>query len=190
MTAAEHPVHSGSSEAWTAETPTTEKSTAETQAAETQTAEIASRVRLVVGRLSRQLRLNPTDGLTATRLATLATIDRLAPLRIGDLAAAEGISAATMTRVVAALEEQGLVKRRPDPDDGRACQVQLTPHGSTEVDRLRTQRTGYLATRLGACTPEQRATLAAALPVLELIAQDGTTYHVVADLVTDDKIRA
>lgn len=140
---------------------------------ETPTAELASRVRLIVGRLSRQLRLHPAgDRLTSTQLATLSTIERRAPLRIGDLAAAEGISAATMTRVVAALEEHGLVERRPDPDDGRACQVLLSDHGSAEVERLRSQRTGYLATRLDACTAEQRAALAAALPVLELIAQD------------------
>jgi DNA-binding MarR family transcriptional regulator len=140
---------------------------------EVQTAEIASRVRLIVGRLSRQLRLHPAgDRLTSTQLATLSTIDRLSPLRIGDLAVAEGISAATMTRVVAVLEEHGLVERRADPDDGRACQVVLSPHGNDEITRLRNQRTGYLATRLAACTPEQRAAVARALPVLELIAQD------------------
>lgn len=138
-----------------------------------QTAEVASRIRLIVGRLGRQLRLHPAgDRFTSTQLATLATIERRAPLRIGDLAAAEGISAATMTRVVAALEEHGLVERRADPDDGRACQVQLSDHGIAEMDRLRTQRTGYIATRLAACTPEQRAAVIAALPVLELIAQD------------------
>lgn len=141
-----------------------------------ETAEIASRLRLIMGRLTRQLRLHPTgDRLTSTQLATLATIDRLAPLRIGDLAVAEGISAATMTRVVAALEDQNLVARRPDPDDGRACQVLLSPHGNEEVARLRSQRTGYLVTRLLACTPEERAALAAALPVLELLAQDTST---------------
>lgn len=138
------------------------------------TAEIAGRVRLIVGRLSRQLRLHPAaeDRLTSTQLATLSTIARHAPLRIGDLAVAEGISAATMTRVVAVLEEHALVERRPDPDDGRACQVRLSEHGHEEVDRLRNQHTGYIATRLAACSPQQRATLAAALPVLELIAQD------------------
>lgn len=138
--------------------------------ADVPTAEIAGRLRLIVGRLSRQLRLHPTgDRLTSTQLATLSTIARHAPLRIGDLAVAEGISAATMTRVVAVLEEHALVERRPDPDDGRACQVVLSPHGEDEVERLRSQHTGYLATRLDACTPDQRAALAAALPVLELL---------------------
>lgn len=145
-------------------------------APDAETAEMAGRVRLVVGRLTRQLRLHHAgDLLTSTQLATLATIELRAPLRIGDLAAAEGISAATMTRVVAILEEHGLVERRPDPDDGRACQVQLSEHGTAEVDRLRSQRTGYIAVRLGQCTPEQRAALAAALPVLELIAQDASS---------------
>lgn len=148
------------------------------QEPDVETGEMASRVRLVVGRLTRQLRLHHAqDRLTSTQLATLATIDRRAPLRIGDLAAAEGISAATMTRVVAVLEEHGLVDRRPDPDDGRACQVELSEHGRAEVDRLRSQRTGYIAVRLAQCTPEQRAALAAALPVLELIAQDASSEH-------------
>lgn len=141
-----------------------------------ETADLASRVRLVVGRLTRQLRLHHAgDLLTFTQLATLSTIERHAPLRIGDLAAAEGISAVTMTRVVAVLEEHGLVDRRPDPDDGRACQVLLSKHGTAEVDRLRRQRTGYIAVRLEQCTPGQRAALAAALPVLELIAHDAQT---------------
>ena len=141
--------------------------------ADAETAEIASRLRLVVGRLSRRLRLNPAgDQLTSTQLVTLSIIERLAPSRIGDLAVAEGISAATMTRVVAALEDHGLVERRPDPDDGRACQVLLSAHGAAEVTRLRQQRTGYLATRLDDCTPEQRALLVAALPVLESMAQE------------------
>ena len=143
---------------------------------ELDTAEIAARVRMIVGRLNRRLRLQPAeDRLTSTQLATLATIEQCAPLRIGDLAAAEGISAATMTRVVADLTDLDLIERRPDPDDGRACQVLLSQHGKTEVDRLRAQRTGYLADRLDECTPEQRAILAAALPVLELIAQNPTT---------------
>lgn len=143
---------------------------------EVETAEVAGRVRLVLGRLARQLRLHQSqDRLSSTQLATLSTLEQRAPVRIGDLAAAESISAATMTRVVAALTERGLVERRPDPDDGRACQVQLSQHGIGELARLRTQRDGYLATRLGECTPEQRAALAAALPVLETIARDATT---------------
>lgn len=136
-----------------------------------QAAEIASRLRLVVGRISRRLRLDPAgEQLTSTQLVTLSIIDQLAPSRIGDLASAEGISAATMTRVVAALADRGLVERRPDPDDGRACLVLLSSHGNAEVTRIRNQRTGYLATRLGECTPEQRAILVAALPVLEMMA--------------------
>lgn len=146
---------------------------AETAEVAGETAEVAGRVRVVLGRLARQLRLHQAqDRLTSTQLATLFTIEQRAPLRIGDLAAAESISAATMTRVVAALAERGLVERRADPDDGRACQVLLSPRGSTELARLRTQRNGYLVTRLGECTPEQRAALAAALPVLETIARD------------------
>lgn len=137
------------------------------------TAEIAGRLRLLVGRLARQLRAHPTvDRLTPTQLATLSSVDRYGPLRIGDLAAREGIVAATMTRIVAVLEEQGLVQRRPDPVDGRAWQVQLSEEGAAMLAQLRSQRTGYFATRLDRCTPEQRAAIAAALPVLESLALD------------------
>lgn len=140
---------------------------------EAESAEIASRLRLVVGRLTRRLRLDPEgEQLTSTQLVTLSIIDQLALSRIGDLATAEGISAATMTRVVAALEDRGLVERRPDPNDGRACLVLLSSHGEAEVARIRKQRTGYLATRLRECTPEQQAVLVAALPIMEMMACD------------------
>ncbi len=137
------------------------------------TAQIAGRLRLLVGRLARQLRAHPTvDRLTPTQLATLSSVDRHGPLRIGDLAAREGIVAATMTRIVAVLEEQELVQRRPDPADGRACQVELSEPGAAMLEQLRSQRTGYFATRLDRCTPEQRAAVVAALPVLESLALD------------------
>lgn len=112
------------------------------------------------------------DRITPTQLAVLSSVDRHGPLRIGDLAAREGIVAATMTRIVVALEEQNLVYRRPDPVDGRAFQVQLAQEGAATLARLRNQRTGYFATRLDRCPPEQRAIVAEALPVLESLALD------------------
>lgn len=140
--------------------------------------DLAGRLRLLVGRLARRLRTHPVgDRLTPTQLATLSSVDRHGPLRIGDLAAREGIVATTMTRIVAVLEEQGLVQRRADPADGRACQVQLSERGVAMLARLRSQRTGYFATRLDRCTPEQRAVVAAALPVLESLALDETAVQ-------------
>lgn len=137
------------------------------------TADMAGRLRLLVGRLARQLRAHPArDRLTPTQLATLSSVDRHGPLRIGDLAATEGIVAATMTRIVAVLEEQELLERRADPLDGRASQVKLSEQGAAMLARLRSQRTGYFATRLARCTPDERAAIVAVLPLLESLALD------------------
>jgi DNA-binding MarR family transcriptional regulator len=48
------------------------------------------------------------------------------PLRIGEIAARSRLSKQTMTTMVRLCERDGLVERRPDPDDGRATQVLLT----------------------------------------------------------------
>ena len=61
------------------------------------------------------------------------------PQRQADLAAEFDTDSASMTRTVQRLERAGLVRRRPDPDDGRATLVDSTPAGLAlrcRVDRL------------------------------------------------------
>jgi DNA-binding MarR family transcriptional regulator len=48
-------------------------------------------------------------------------------LRVGELAARSRLSKQAMTTLVQTLEARGLIRRRPDPDDGRAARVYLTP---------------------------------------------------------------
>jgi len=67
-----------------------------------------TRLRVALARLSRRLRRHELAGLTPTQLAALSTVEQAGPLRLGDLAAAEGIAPSTLTRLVAALEELGL----------------------------------------------------------------------------------
>jgi DNA-binding MarR family transcriptional regulator len=92
-----------------------------------------------LSRLIRQLsRLSggPDDGppLTATqRLALFELVDQ-GPLRLNDLAARMGASAPTASRAVDALDDLGLVDRKPDPDDRRALQLDLTPEGRRSVE--------------------------------------------------------
>src|SRR5215471_9250869 len=75
----------------------------------------AARLRVAIARLSRRLRRHVLAGLTPTQLSALATVERSGPLRLGDLAAAEGIAPSTLTRLVTALEERGYVDRTPVP---------------------------------------------------------------------------
>jgi len=102
-------------------------------------ADSSTRILDELSRLIRQLsRLSggPDEGppLTATqRLALFELVDQ-GPLRLNDLALRMGTSAPTASRAVDALDELGLVDRKPDPDDRRALQLDLTPEGRRSVE--------------------------------------------------------
>jgi DNA-binding MarR family transcriptional regulator len=129
--------------------------------------EIATRLRLVVARTARRLRSKNVTGLTQSQISALVMTEGHGPLRIGDLAVREGVSAPTMTRVVAALEMAGHLERTPDPADARSSFVSVSVPGQQLLDRLRRDRTAYLAVRVAALTSADRDLLEAALPVLE-----------------------
>ena len=136
--------------------------------AETPTrAELATRARLVVLRLARRLRRTADGGLTATQLSALATIESRGPLRLGDLAAAEGIAPPTVSRLVDHLEGAGLVRRQTDARDRRSFLVALTPAGVALLAELRSTGTRLLDRAMASLGEDDQATLVAAVPVLE-----------------------
>ena len=130
-----------------------------------------TRLRVALARLSRGLRRHELAGLTPTQLAALATVERSGPMRLGDLAAAEGIAPSTLTRLVTALEDSGYVRRFADPSDARASTLAITPRGQDALARIRTESTLVLTASLGLLTAAQRSALAEALPVLEQLAE-------------------
>jgi len=130
-----------------------------------------ARLKIAIARLSRWLRRHDLAGLTPTQLSALSTVDRTGPLRLGDLAAAEGIAPSTLTRLVTVLEERGLVERCPVPGDARASTLTIAPAGHAALERIREQSTIMLAGRLRTLSDEQRAVLAEALPALEQLAE-------------------
>lgn len=134
-------------------------------------ADLVTRLRSVVGRLHRRLRL-VTDDLPPLQFSVLATLERHGTLRSGELAQREAVTAPTMTRVLATLAERGLVSRAPDPGDARSVKVSISPDGIAAVARVRSERSALLGARLARLDPEQRAVLAAALPMLEKLAGD------------------
>jgi DNA-binding MarR family transcriptional regulator len=136
----------------------------------THTAELASLLRVSVMRLSRRLRSErPDTGLTLTQIATLGTIERHGPVSAGEIAEHEKVQPPSMTRVLAVLEERGLVTRTPHPSDRRQQLVALTPEGRSLLKADRRQREAWLAQRLAELSPEDRELLRAAAPVIERI---------------------
>lgn len=133
-------------------------------------AELASRLRLVVARLNRQLRRQADIDLPPTRLAHLSTIEREGPLTLGELATAEGVAPATVTKVVNHLETLGFAERVPDPADKRVTRVHVTAEGARQLHATRTRKTAWLARQLADLDTCDAAALVDAISVLESLA--------------------
>lgn len=136
-----------------------------------------TRLRVALARLSRRLRRHSLAGLTPTQLAALSTVEQSGPLRLGDLAAAEGIAPSTLTRMVAVLEDLGYVRRDADPRDARASTLAITPEGHETLEQLREEGTALLTQWLTLLDPGHRAALATAIPALEALAGQETAVH-------------
>jgi DNA-binding MarR family transcriptional regulator len=137
---------------------------------------LATALRISVSRLARRLRaerltkgLEP--GLSDTQLAALAALERHSVMTPGELAEHEKVQPPSMTRVIAALEERGLVMRAPHATDRRQVVLTVTEQGQEVVQQSRRLREAWLAQRLRELTAQERATLRAAAPILEKLSQ-------------------
>jgi DNA-binding MarR family transcriptional regulator len=135
-------------------------------------AEAAARLRVAITRLQRQMRQQSVGELTLSQWSALVTIETHAPLRIGDLAEREGVSAPTATRLVASLEERGLVTRATDTTDRRSSYVSLTTAGHEQLEWARRVRTAKLAQRLATLSEDEVRRVIDVLPLLEALASD------------------
>jgi len=135
-------------------------------------AAVSSALRISVMRLARRLRSERADTtLTLTQLSTLATLDRHGPLSPGELAAHEKVQPPSMTRVIAALEDRGMVSRAPHPTDRRQARVSLSPAGQGLLREDRRRRDAWLSRQLHGLPEDELALLRAAAPVLERLAR-------------------
>src|SRR5438270_11710957 len=130
-------------------------------------AELATAIRLLGGRLVRRLRQQATGGLTLSQLSSLSSIDRHGPLHLGELARIESVAPPTLTRVVAHLEQEGLVRRRADAADRRAVLVEVTAAGRRAITDVRSARAQFLTQRLRRLTAPERAVVAEAVALLD-----------------------
>jgi DNA-binding MarR family transcriptional regulator len=132
-------------------------------------AALATRLRTDVWRLARRLRSQAHVDLTPTLQSALGTLDRHGPMTPGRFARHEQIRKPTATRTIAALVEQGLVERTPDPLDRRVSWLQLSPEGRRLVQRVRRRYDAYLATRIKSLPPDELDVLERAAVILERI---------------------
>jgi len=114
-----------------------------------------------------------SSGLTPARLSALSAVVFAGPLTLGELAAAEGVRPPTMTRVVQALEEAGLVlKDWSATDDRRTVSISATQRGARLLRAARERRIGSLARRLDRLAPAEVELLRRAADLLERALED------------------
>jgi DNA-binding MarR family transcriptional regulator len=135
-------------------------------------ADALGRLRSSLMVLARRLR-NTTLGneLSATAFSVLVRVHRDGPQTPGRLAKAEHVQPPTMTKIVEALESGGYLAREPHPDDGRRQLISVTPAGVAYIEHTREERNSWLLGRIEQLSESERATLAAAGPVLQRLAE-------------------
>ena len=111
--------------------------------ADTDLAPLAADLRTVTGQLIRRLRSE--NLFPMNQAAVLGRLDRCGPQSVSDLAAAERVRPQSMAQTVGDLEADGLVERKPDPDDRRRVLVILTAAGKSRIEADRRAREGWLA---------------------------------------------
>lgn len=142
--------------------------------------EIAALLHDQFSRLTRQLRnLELPQGMTPERLSALSVIEKRGPISVTALADKEMVRPATMSRMVSALVDEGLVKRAEDKNDGRGVLVSTTPKGRRAYVRAQQSRLQHFTEALESLTPEQldaMRSLAAALARLTLLLDESAAH--------------
>ncbi|MGH2748881.1 MAG: MarR family winged helix-turn-helix transcriptional regulator [Actinomycetota bacterium] len=134
--------------------------------------ELVTRLRLAVMRLARRLRQQAEPGVTPSMLSALASIDYLGSVSLKELAELERVQPPTLTKIIARLEEAGLVRRDADSEDRRVSHVSLTPEGKQFIQRARTRKDAYLTRRLSKLGARDVDALAAAVDALERLLEE------------------
>jgi DNA-binding MarR family transcriptional regulator len=129
---------------------------------------IADRLHSAAIHLLRNVRASDVEtGVSPARLSVLSVLVFGGERTMTELAAAEQVRLPTMSSLVRGLEEDGLVRREPDPDDRRAVRVRATARGKRILQRGRERRIDNLVALLSPLRPDELRTLARAAEILE-----------------------
>ncbi|MER7181225.1 MarR family transcriptional regulator [Streptomyces hyaluromycini] len=136
------------------------------------TTRLASGLRLAVGRLTRRLRQAHAVGdVSLSGVSVLARLAADGPDSPTSLAELERVRPQAMASILAQLEQRALVRRTPDAADGRRSILEVTEEGRAMLAERRSESVQRLAAVLDDFTPEERVTLATAVPLLDRLAE-------------------
>jgi len=140
---------------------------------EADTAQMLSHLRIAVMRLARRVRTQGLDesGCTVSQLAVLRTVAAYGSISPRELAAHERVQPPSMTRVLAHLENMGLIARAPHPTDGRQTIITATETGRDLAEADRRRLDAWLSQGVAGLEQDELDVLARAVPVLERLAQ-------------------
>lgn len=135
-------------------------------------AELASVLRPSLLRLTRIIRNQRVDmSITLTQLSAMGTLHKHGPMSAGELATCERVQPPSMTKVLANLEERGLIRREAHPSDRRQAIMSITDAGIALLDSERRSRDAWLSQRLAQLTPDERLAIRNVVPVLDKLAE-------------------
>lgn len=120
------------------------------------------------------IRLPSIEKLSFTTLSVLHTLSLKSPMRLTELTVNEQVTQSAITQLVTRLERDGLVERRPDPNDGRVVQVHITALGANVIDSRRLNRITQLSKFSEGLTQEEKRAIASAIPALRRLVELGT----------------
>jgi DNA-binding MarR family transcriptional regulator len=134
---------------------------------------VAAELKVFYSRLRRRMQEeSATSGLSAPQASVLARLEKAGPSSASELAGAERMRPQSMAAIVRALEAQGLIRRAPDPEDGRRLLISLTEPGTRLARGAQATREEWLAHALEArYSDAERATIADALKLLDRLVQ-------------------
>jgi DNA-binding MarR family transcriptional regulator len=125
-----------------------------------------------VGLLLRRVRSTTAPHeVSLTEFAVLARLANDGPATTADLARAEGMRPQSMGTTVAALEETGMVERKPHPTDGRQVNIALTAKGAAVRKSAKDAKRTWLAQAIGQLDKKERETLMAAGKIIKRLAE-------------------
>jgi DNA-binding MarR family transcriptional regulator len=117
------------------------------------------------------MRAQADHSLSATQYAALHTVSRRPGMTPGELAELEKVQPPSMSRVIAVLEERGLLTRGPHPTDRRQVILHITEQGEKLIKEERRRKEAWLSRRLAELSPEEQEILRRAAPILERISR-------------------
>jgi DNA-binding MarR family transcriptional regulator len=113
-------------------------------------------------------RLRTAFGITLPRFDLMAQLERHPDgLRMGELSRRMMVTGGNVTGIADQLEREELVVRVPDPQDGRAFMLRLTPRGRTAFAEMAAVHQGWVADLFGDISPNDKAAMIALLDTMK-----------------------